>query len=78
MITVHLAVLVQRILRADAFTITAPADALRFVVIDGDWRNGAIPLGDFDCFEHAMLVAETEARERGCECIDMTLDETGV
>lgn len=77
MISVHLATLVQRVLRAEGFTVTAPDNSPRFVVIEGDWRTGAIPLGDFDRFEHAMLVAETEARKRGCECVDHTLDETG-
>ncbi len=77
MISVHVAKLVQRVLRTDQFTVTAPDNATRFVVIEGDWRHEATPIGDFDCFEHAMLVAEVEARKRGCEAIDCTLDEVG-
>ncbi|MDQ4407027.1 MULTISPECIES: hypothetical protein [unclassified Rhizobium] len=77
MISVHVAKLVQRVLRTDQFTVTAPDNATRFVVIEGDWRHRATPIGDFDCFEHAMLVAEVEARKRGCEAVDCTLDEAG-
>lgn len=74
---VYLGALAQRVIDCGSFAATLRPGNPRFLVVAGDPLRGGVPIGDFQAFEQAMVFAEAEALERGCECIDHTLDEAG-